>query len=128
MKMLTKSDKLIIVFILLLSVLSYAVTVLSISAERPESVVITVDGRLYAHYNLAEITNPQTVEIDTEFGLNILHLTSDGAEMLDADCKDKFDVKCGKITKVGQIIVCVPNRVSVKLTGKADEKIDKVTY
>ncbi len=128
MNMLTKSDKLIIVLILILSILSYAVTLLGVSSEAPEAVVVTVNGKLYAYYDLADITSSQTVKINTEFGSNTLKITSDGAQMTDADCKDKFDIKCGKITKVGQIIVCAPNRVSVKLTGNSPEKIDKVTY
>ncbi len=128
MNMLTKSDKLIILLILILSILSYAVTLLGVSSEAPEAVVVTVNGKLYAYYDLANITSSQTVKINTEFGSNTLKITSDGAQMTDADCKDKFDIKCGKITKVGQIIVCAPNRVSVKLTGNSPEKIDKVTY
>ncbi len=128
MKILTKSDKLIIVLILLLSVLSYIIMALNITAEAPRSVEITVNGKLYAQYNLAEIKSSKNVEIKTEFGINTLKLTDDGAEMISANCKDKLDIKCGKITKVGQIIVCAPNRVLVKLTGDADEKIDKVTY
>lgn len=128
MKILTKLDKLIIVLILLLSILSYVVMALSIASNVPNSVVITVNGKLYANYDLAEIKSPEIIRINTEFGKNILKITSDGAEMLDSDCKDKFDVKCGKITKIGQIIICVPNRVSVELKGTIKEEIDKVTY
>ena len=60
--------------------------------------------------------------------LNILEINSDGARMLDSSCPDKTDIKMGKVTKPGQIILCIPNKVAVKITGKGKLNVDKVTY
>lgn len=127
MKTLTKYDIFIIFTLILVSLLLYCLIGLA-ATDTPVNVEIEVDGKLYAKYNLSEITTPKIIEINTQFGNNTLKIFSDGAEMTDSDCKDRLDVKCGKITKVGQIIVCIPNRITVKLCGNDEEKVDKVTY
>jgi len=39
----------------------------------------------------------------------------------------KIDIKSGKISKPGQIIICVPNRLSVQMIGEKSD-IDVVAY
>jgi len=68
------------------------------------------------------------LEIKSDYGNNILEITKTGVKMTDASCPDKVDVRCGEITKPGQTIVCIPNRVMVKITGKNSLKVDKVAY
>ena len=51
-----------------------------------------------------------------------------GARVTEASCPDKTDIQSGKITKPGQMIVCVPNRVTVRILGKNRVTVDKVTY
>ena len=46
--------------------------------------------------------------------------------MEDSDCPDKVCIKTGKIFRVGESIVCVPNMVSVKITGDGDTGADAV--
>ncbi len=128
MKILTKYDILIMLTVFITAVFSYAFIGIAASGNSPDTVEIMVDGELYASYKLNEVYNPQIIQINTEFGRNTLKITRDGAEMTDSDCKDRLDVKCGKITKSGQIIICIPNRVSVKLKGNSIEEVDKVTY
>ncbi len=128
MKMLTRYDICIVIIVLLATVVSYCAVGFDAANEAPYAVEITVDSKLYANYNLTDAVTPQIVKISTEFGNNVLKITSDGAEMTESDCPDHLDVKCGKITKVGQVIVCVPNRVVVKLIGNGERNVDKVTY
>ena len=91
------------------------------------AVRITVDGEVYGTYNLMQINGEKTVDIKTEFGHNTVIITSDGAYVSFADCPDKIDVKSGKITKPGQIIICIPNRLSVQVLGNKSD-VDAVTY
>ncbi len=126
--MVTRLDKLIIASIVVVALIIYGLFAFSVSGETAELVSVFVDGREYAVYNLKEITDSKTVEIKTDNGYNILELNSEGARMLDSSCPDKTDIKMGKITKPGQIILCVPNKVTVKITGKGKLNVDKVTY
>ncbi len=128
MKFLTKFDIYIIIAVVLLAVLSYLALGIGISNDIPIAAEIMVDGKIYCRYNLSDIASHKIVEIDTKFGKNTLKITNNGAEMIDADCKDKLDIKCGKISKAGQIIICVPNHVSVRLVGSNANNVDKVTY
>lgn len=126
--MVTRLDKLIIASIVVVALIIYGLFAFSVSGETSELVSVFVDGREYATYNLKEIAESKTVEIKTDNGYNILELNPNGARMLDSSCPDKTDIKMGEITKPGQIILCVPNRVAVKIIGKGKLKVDKVTY
>ncbi len=44
---------------------------------------------------------------------------SDGkVSMLESECGDKVCIKTGKIHSAGEAIICVPNRVSVEISGR----------
>jgi hypothetical protein len=56
-----------------------------------------------------------------EVGTNTIRITPDGAYMLASTCRNQDCVRMGKITRPGQIIVCLPNRVMVILEGDREE-------
>lgn len=85
--------------------------------------VIEVDGKLFAQYNMSTLTEPKCVDIN---GHNTLEITKDYAKSIYADCDDKLDIKQGKITSPGQIIICMPNKMTVRITGKSE--LDAVAY
>lgn len=74
---------------------------------------VYVDGEKYA-----------TLRLDRDERIVLDHLTiivSGGAVWVeDADCKDKICEKTGKISKEGQSIVCLPNRVIIRILGKGE--------
>lgn len=65
---------------------------------------------------------------DTEYacgGLTVV--VRDGAAFVrDADCPDKLCEKAGRLTKAGDVAVCLPNRVTLTVTGLP--AADGVTY
>ncbi len=127
MKLFTKGDKVVVALVLLIAIGTYAAFATFIADKSPDFLQIFVDGALYASYNLNEIKGEKTVEISSTYGTNTLKFDSDGAEMIETSCPDKTDIRLGKITKSGQVIICAPNRLIVRLSG-GDDKIDKVTY
>lgn len=126
--MITVWDKSIIATLLTLALIIYLLFAGSLFGEQPEMVAIFVDGREYATYSLAAITGIKKVEINTEFGHNTIEITSDDARITEASCPDKTDIQSGRITKPGQMLVCIPNRVTVRILGKNRLMVDKVTY
>ncbi len=47
----------------------------------------------------------------------------------DSDCPDKTCVRTGEISKSGEAVVCVPNKVSIEIIGeKSEEDIDILSY
>ncbi|MBQ7097246.1 MAG: NusG domain II-containing protein [Clostridia bacterium] len=126
--MITKWDKAVIVLVLMIALLSYIIFSYAIFGEHAEGIEIFVDGKEYASYSFADITEDKILRIETEQGFNILKITEKGALMTNASCPDKIDVKSGEISKSGQMIICIPNKVLVRITGKNKLNVDKVTY
>ncbi|MBP5618494.1 MAG: NusG domain II-containing protein [Clostridia bacterium] len=83
------------------------------------AVEVRVDGEVVATLPL---------DRDTEVacrGLTVV--VADGAAYIkDADCPDKLCEKAGKLTKAGDVAVCLPNRVTLTVTGTP--AADGVTY
>ena len=54
----------------------------------------------------------------TKSGGNVIAVHDGKAYMQSADCKDKLCVHQGKISKAGQTIICLPNKIVMELKGK----------
>lgn len=82
--------------------------------------VVTVDGEVYGEYQLDE---DQVVEIKKDGKVtNTLTIADQKADMTDADCPDLLCVHQKAISKDGETIVCLPNKVVI--TVKSNEKSD----
>lgn len=81
------------------------------------TVTVCKDGKEVYTAKLDEIAEPTEVGV----GGCVVSVTSDGVYVKKADCPDKLCVGQGRITKAGQSIICLPNRVSVYLTGEKAE-------
>lgn len=119
----TKADKLIFWGVLSFALVSFVfINVFIFSGT--ETAVIEVDKKPYAEYKLKDLTSPVILEIDTGSGYNKIEITKTGAKILSSDCKDK---SChGEISKGGQMLVCLPNKVVVKIIGRGEA--DGVAY
>ncbi|MST75805.1 NusG domain II-containing protein [Roseburia sp. MUC/MUC-530-WT-4D] len=82
--------------------------------------VVTVDGEVYGEYQLDE---DQVVEIKKDGKVtNTLTIADQKADMTDADCPDLLCVQQKAISRDGETIVCLPNKVVV--TVESNEKSD----
>ena len=84
------------------------------------SVVVEVDGEVYGEYQLHE--NQEVFINDT----NVLHIENGEANMYEAECPDQICVKHVSISKNGETIVCLPNKVVVTITEAAEGELDAV--
>ena len=75
--------------------------------------VIAVDGEEYAQYPL-EIGSTMEITVD---GHNKVIIDDGVVWMEEADCPDKLCINQGKISRAGQTIICLPNRVMVTIKG-----------
>ena len=71
--------------------------------------VVYVNGEEYGTYSLDEEN-----QIDIN-GKNILKIEDENACMIYADCPDKLCINLGKIKDMTKSIICLPNRVVVKI-------------
>ena len=81
--------------------------------ERGRSAEIYADGKKIATLSLKE---------NTVYSLEHLNVVVNGGKVWveRADCLDKICEKTGKIYKKGQIIVCLPNKIVIRITGKGE--------
>ncbi len=60
------------------------------------------------------------------------HLTvvieSGSIRIEDADCPDRFCVRMGSIRSPGQMLVCLPNQIVVRIVGTGETEVDAVVY
>lgn len=84
-------------------------------------VVVRIDGREAARYSL---TQSQTVSLNG--GTNILQIEDGKAWLTEASCPDHICVKMGVIDEVGEVITCLPNRLTVTVYG-AESGVDLVS-
>lgn len=87
-----------------------------------QKAVITVDGKLYGSYSLAE---DRTVEIRQKNHLNKITIKDGSVQMSYSDCRNQICVGDGSISRTNQSLVCLPNRVMVEITG-GEEGFDAV--
>lgn len=77
---------------------------------------ISVDGKIFGELSLSE---------DGELSLPgcILKVRDGKAFVENSDCPDKVCEKTGKISKNGETIVCIPNRISIDISGESENDI-----
>jgi hypothetical protein len=92
--------------------------------EPGESVSVVVDGKEMYHLSLSE---NQTIEVQGPLGLSVIKVEKGHAFIQKAPCPYQTCVKMGKISRSGDIIVCIPNRILVKIEGKDRRELDSIT-
>lgn len=88
------------------------------NAEKGSSVTVYHDGESIGTYPL--LLNKRYI---INGGTHILVIENGSAHVEDAACPNHLCEKRGKIKNVGESIVCLPNRVEVRVEGKADVDI-----
>ena len=109
-------DALLILSLLLLALLLYFFME---GRGEGDSVRISVDGR--AEYS---IPLAQSGDYSINGGSNILRIEGGKARIIDADCPDKLCVKSGEVSKTGESIICLPNRVMISIESEMEGEVD----
>ncbi len=80
------------------------------------SVRVSQDGSVIQEYSLDRPL--ETVIDDGRGGLNTLHISDGEAWVTDANCPDGICEKTGRISRPGEVIVCMPHRLIISVTEK----------
>lgn len=113
-----KKDIKLIRSIVVLILLCFIVNLI-IGSKRPESIEIYVENKLYKK---VPIDSEQEFKIETSKGYNKVKVHDRGVEIVEASCPDKTCVHMGMINKSNQNIVCIPNKVNIKITTDENDK------
>ncbi len=100
--------------ILALLVLGFVITALVFSLSRGgSSVSVSVDGREVESFPLSR---DLTFDITGYGGGHNLLVIKDGSAYIEsASCPDGLCVNMGRISRAGQSVICLPNRVVVEI-------------
>lgn len=104
--------------ILIVAIVVAALIVMGLSfatAVGGERVAVYVDNELFAEYSLGG--NAEYV-ITTDYGANTIVISGGSVSIESADCPDKYCVSHIAIDSVGEVIVCLPHRLTVQIEGE----------
>ncbi|MDO4500977.1 MAG: NusG domain II-containing protein [Erysipelotrichaceae bacterium] len=105
-----KADIIFLAVIVLLAVV--LILNMYLNKEKGALVEVRVEGEIVETHLLTE-----EGQYDLNDGTNILVIKDGYAYLIDADCPDKLCVNQGKIQNNGEIITCLPNRLTVTVNG-----------
>ena len=106
-----KKDFILIFIILLIVVVSFGTNHFT-NAKSGKQIEIYVDNELYKTY---DIDDEDEIKIESEEGYNVVKIHNHGAQITEASCPDKVCIHEGFITKPSESIVCLPNKVHIKI-------------
>jgi hypothetical protein len=89
-----------------------------------DSAVITALGQAPRHVSLQ---HDQTLRVHGPLGDSVLEVRAGRVRFLSSPCRGKQCIHSGWLSRAGDFAACLPNRVSVTLTGTAMQ-YDAINY
>ena len=87
--------------------------------------VVEVDGRSVCRLDLSVDTHRT---IRGPLGETIIQIRAGRIRIADSCCPHRICVRTGWVEQAGRMIVCVPNRVMVRIEGQGDVDADAVSW
>lgn len=113
-------DIIVIASLLLLSII--VLLIVNLTKKEGAYVKVTVGGETVGEYPLSK-----NGEYVLGGGTNTLTVKDGRAYMSYSSCPDHICENTGKIGHVGEQIVCLPNKVTVTVTGESEISVDFVS-
>ncbi|MGN6715179.1 NusG domain II-containing protein [Anaerocolumna jejuensis] len=115
----------IILLLVILFIALGGLLIFRITQKSGDMVVVTVDGVVTQEYPLNKDLTADIKGVNG--GTNHLVIKDGYADVTEASCPDKICVKSRKINKTGESIICLPNKVVVKIVGRDTPEVDGST-
>ena len=108
----------IILFVVLLAIAAAGLLAFRAPGSDAEdgslTAVVLVDG---GETDRLRLSDEQSVTVETVYGTNVVTIKAGAVSITDADCRGQDCVRMGGISKAGQMIVCLPHHLTVKIEG-----------
>jgi len=86
---------------------------------------IRVGGETLGRYALV---SDREIRVDGRAGPSILKVENGRVRFVSSPCRNKVCVHGGWLSHTGDAAACLPNRVSISLSGNAGEGLDAVSF
>ena len=132
-KYIRKADIILFVVLVVIGLAASAALAMSrTEAGKNAKVIIESNGSTYAEYSLYSdetITVPAPKQTSTEDPdhYNVVKISGGEVSVTEASCKNQVCVKHGSISHTGETIVCLPNRLVVRIVDPEGGGYDAVT-
>lgn len=121
----TKGDKILIVAVIIINVISLWLVKNIAFNQNSKYISVQVNGEEIKRIIFDKNMVGKQIPIETEYGYNLIEIGDEKVRVIEADCPDKLDVKQGYISRVGEVIVCLPNRLVIEIKGtRAETNVD----
>lgn len=121
-----KNDFILIGGMLLIAfLLFFGMKIYQSTTTKEGVVVVTVDGDVYGTYPLNEDMEEKIVLEDGSY--NILVIKDGKADVTDASCRDRICVDHRPVSKNGESIVCLPNKMVAGIENSEEPEVDSLT-
>jgi len=121
--MLTRVDKIVIAALVLLSLAAYPI----IRLRAPVGGAMLEIESMGEPYAVVEMGRRDTVRVPGRLGNSVIEIDENGARFIETAGPDTSCIDQGYITDAGEMAVCVPNRVLIRVIGKSDIDTDFIS-
>ncbi|MFX0548114.1 NusG domain II-containing protein [Hathewaya histolytica] len=124
-----KGDKFILVFVALIFLISIeSLWFYRTGKQENQIAVIEKDGKVLHKIDIKNLKEKKEIKIELEDGrYNIIEIEKGRIRFKDANCRDKVCIRSGWLSRNGDMAICLPNRVSIKILGERED-VDGVAY
>ena len=92
--------------------------------DGPLTATISLDGETIGVYTLATLREELLLTPEELSYPLTIRLTSDGAEVIESTCPTLECQHTGHIHRSGESIICLPNKLVIRLSGGSDDGVD----
>lgn len=127
--MLTRGDKVLIAFIMIIAISGFVgINLYGLTSGRVYGVV-EVNSVFAQKISLGEDGPILRFNVEGFLGDTLLEVQNNKIRILDSSCPDKDCVRQGWISRPGQVLVCLPNRVVVKIqSDDTEDELDGISF
>ena len=122
--MLTWADKTLIAVLVVVALAGIALPLFSSSSADQSQAIITVDGKTLK--TVALDGHHEVIRVSGVTGYDVVEVADRRVRIVEADCPDKLCVNQGWISRAPQQIVCLPNRVVVRVVSGQASGVDAI--
>ncbi len=124
MKILTKYDILLIIAITIIAFSIYFFVTVALKEPVTNGVVkVYYENEVYKTITLYE---DNTYSFSTDLGENEIEVKDGKVKMINADCRDHLCLYEGEIEYNNQSIICLPNKLVVKIENDKESELDSI--